>query len=314
MRCFLCPALCLVLGLLCAAPAAVPAAEPGASPFAKPVPQGGTAARCDPLSPSLPAPPPKGVEISAQCDLVCPPGAQEEGEPPCVDDYVDDYNSGCCCSGTWTPIEAVPGGSALMCGRSCTFLYNGNSYRDTDWFRANAAGTIAATCTAEFPVTLVLFPDVDCSDMQPMFATAEACEPAILTWTYEPGEEFWIWVGPSMFSGLPESDYLLEIDGLAELDPLGACCFGASCSMSSPQTCETNGGVWLGADIPCEPEPCGPSPGACCIGESCQVASGVQCAQMGGVWLGVETVCEPNPCAPSPASGETWGAIKRHFR
>jgi len=84
------------------------------------------------------------------CILECPDGALVEGEPPCVDEYEDYYNSGCGVLGTeWTLIEAYEDDCAIMCGLSCTYHYQWSSYRDTDWFTMTAVGgDVTATCEA----------------------------------------------------------------------------------------------------------------------------------------------------------------------
>ena len=147
--------------------------------------------------------------------LVCPDGAQQEGEPPCEDEYVDEYNGGCCCAGetVFTPILPDPQGTAVMCGKSCTYHVHGLSYRDTDWFVLEAGELVRATCTAEFPVLFLLI-YTGCEDLQYIHAFGSAYEPVTLEWTFEPGRQFYLWVGPSTFSGIPESDYVLEVSGL----------------------------------------------------------------------------------------------------
>ena len=148
--------------------------------------------------------------------LVCPDGAQQEGEPPCQDEYRDEYNGGCCCAGplAFTPILPDPQGMAIMCGKSCTFLFNGFSYRDSDWFILEAGGSVTATCTAEFPVLFMLMHETDCSELQYIYAMGDAYELLTLEWPFEPGAPFYLWVGPSAFSGVSESNYILEIAGL----------------------------------------------------------------------------------------------------
>jgi len=150
----------------------------------------------------------------AECVLVCPPGAQQEGEPPCQDQYVDEYNSGCCCGTGFTPIVAGPDGTATMCAKACTFTYNGLSYRDSDWFLLTAGGPVTATCVAEFPVQFMLIYGTECGDLQFIWGQGGRCEPVTLNWPFEPGAVFYLWAGPSVFSGIPESDYRIEVSGL----------------------------------------------------------------------------------------------------
>jgi len=249
------------------------------------------------------------------CELECPPLAQEEGEPPCEDGYVDTYNSGCCCGAGFTPIVPDPEGSAVMCAKSCTFLFEGMSYRDTDWFNLQAeGGTVTATCTAEFPVLFILMYGISCGNLQMIYVTGERCEPVTLSWSFEPDDEFYLWAAPSAFQGVPESDYILEVTGVVPPTPSSACCFSWGCDLYPPQACEVNGGIWLGPEIACDPDPCGPAPGACCVSAVCHVTSQVECAQMGGSWAGAGSDCDPDPCVPTPARSSTWGSIKRSYR
>jgi len=154
------------------------------------------------------------IVMGCGCELDCPEGGELEGEPLCQDDYIDGYNSGCH-TGIFQPLEVDPQGMATMCGKSCTYLFNGFSYRDTDWFTADAAGgTVTATCTAEFPLMIVLFLHADCGFFEYVYAMAGACETVVLDWQYDPGDEVWFWVGPSVFTGIEESDYVFQITGL----------------------------------------------------------------------------------------------------
>jgi len=148
---------------------------------------------------------------------ICPPDGVAEGEPPCMDDYVDEYNSGCCCvEMNWTPIIPVTAGCATMCGRSCTFLHHGLSYRDTDWFACEAAGgPVTVECQADFPVEMLLFDPANCDSLVfDHFVIGEPCETVQLTHSMPANSTFWIWVGPSQFNGIPERPYLLSVCGI----------------------------------------------------------------------------------------------------
>jgi len=161
--------------------------------------------------------------MEGPCTVECPDGALLEGEPPCVDGYQDYYKSGCAMLGTeWSLIEAYDGDCAAMCGRSCTFIYQGSSYRDTDWFTmTGVGGEVSATCTAEFPLQFIYFyvVDHDCTDYEYVLETGGICEPVTLSYSFEAGQELWLWVGPSVFDGVPESDYILDITGIEWYEP-----------------------------------------------------------------------------------------------
>jgi len=151
------------------------------------------------------------------CEMTCPAiGWGWEGEPACHDNYDDVYNGGC---KTETFQYLAPESETVrMCGESGTFLYNGLAYRDTDWYeiRPRAAGTIDVHCEAEFPVLVMLLDGRQgCAGMTTMeFASAGPCQPpASLSVDLDPGT-YWIWVAPSVFSGVPcGSRYRLWIDG-----------------------------------------------------------------------------------------------------
>ncbi len=154
------------------------------------------------------------IEAYSPCVVECPNGAQIEGEPPCADDYYDQYNGGCNTTG-WTEVYGQGGGCADVCGRSCTYLYQGSSYRDTDWYAMYAqGGLVTATCEAEFPLQFILIYGPDCNNLQYDLQTAGPCTPTTLTHDFGAGAEFWLWVGPSTFSGVPESDYAFRVCGI----------------------------------------------------------------------------------------------------
>lgn len=154
-----------------------------------------------------------GVEAYEPCVVECPAGSIIEGEPPCVDNYYDQYNGGCNTTG-WTEVLSESG-CATVCGKSCTYLYQGSSYRDTDWYSMTAAGgLVTATCEAEFPLQFILIWGADCNNLQYEIGTAGPCTPLTLQYNFGAGATFWVWVGSSSFSGVPESDYAYEVCGL----------------------------------------------------------------------------------------------------
>jgi len=155
------------------------------------------------------------VEGFQPCVVECPQGALLEGEPACVDGYWDVYDGGCNSSG-WVTINAQSGDCADLCGKSCTYVYGGLSYRDTDWYKVFAVGNgyVSYTLTAEFPSVAILIYGLDCANLQYSYATGAACAPVNLTWYTAPGQEIWLWAGASVYSGLPESDYLIHACGI----------------------------------------------------------------------------------------------------
>lgn len=134
--------------------------------------------------------------------LECEPGDVIEGEPVCHDDYDDQYNSGC--GGTPPAYQAIACGETI-CGTSGTFLFEGLQYRDTDWFElTHAGGDLTFTATAELPVMIILI-DAGAGDCweYDMLAWTEAApgEVASISVPDNPPGLYWLWIGPSEFSG-----------------------------------------------------------------------------------------------------------------
>lgn len=254
------------------------------------------------------------INLIPPCVVFCPPGGIEEGEPPCVDQYHDIFNGGCPSTG-WTPLLPDLSGCVTMCGRSCTFHFNGFDYRDTDWYAGAAVGgPVTVSVRAEFPVQGILICGTDCANLRYEIGIADPCGTLALTRDCAPDLNLWVWVGPAVFSGIPESDYVLEACGLREP---GACCYASGhCLASSMDECTSIGGTWLGWGTLCEPSPCGADPyGACCLpGGACEVLVQSGCTQAGGRFVGAGADCDPNPCSPTPAQPATWGRIKSEFR
>jgi hypothetical protein len=150
------------------------------------------------------------------CILDCPPRALMENEPDCYDDYYDIYNGGCNSSG-WITMCPQDSSSAVMCGKSGTYVYHGMSYRDTDWIRVYGNGeTMTATCEAEFPLQLIFIYTTDCNDLYYDIAPpVDPCVPVSLSRQVDTGTEAWIWVGSTEFSGIPcGSDWILWMDNI----------------------------------------------------------------------------------------------------
>lgn len=149
----------------------------------------------------------------------CAPDALPEGEPDCHDDYVDLYNGGCdTAQPAFTWIEGTPDGSPLdLCGTSGTFLSGEETLRDTDWFELHVSqpGTITVEGRAEFALEMILIDgNGGCAGFQILtYALADAFYDATMIWECEPGT-YWLWIGPSVFTGVPcGSLYTARIGG-----------------------------------------------------------------------------------------------------
>ena len=214
-----------------------------------------------------------GIAEFTPCHVECAPNDIPEGEPPCYTDYFDSYDSGCNGAG-WIQIM----GCETICGKSGTYLYNGNSYRDTDWYTVTGSnGLIITDCIAEFPLQFILIYYTNCNDLQYELTTADPCQNATLSYYIANGQEAWIWVGPSMFNGVAcESTYRLHVSGLQY--PPG-------------------------------------TPGACCLADgTCVYEEAAACEADQGQWIGFCDSCDPSPCTPTPVKPTTWGAIKQRYR
>ena len=150
------------------------------------------------------------------CQVNCPAGALQEGEPPCGDNYYDMYDGGCNSQG-WVPIVEQSDGCADMCGKSGTYLYNGGSYRDTDWYSITGSGqTVSFDCIAAFPLQMIFIYGADCSNLLYNYLQEPECTSGNLSYFVATGVENWLWVGPSVFTGVPcESLYWMHVCGLS---------------------------------------------------------------------------------------------------
>jgi hypothetical protein len=85
---------------------------------------------------------------------------------------------------------------------------------------------------------------------------------------------------------------------------IGACCSGYpayTCSEETEEACLSVGGIWMGAGIPCDADPCPPQPtGACCfIDEDCiDGLTPSACINAGGTFQGANTTCAQSECDP----------------
>lgn len=158
------------------------------------------------------------------CWLECPDGAIPEGEPECGPGYVDDFNGGCGSDPTVYQTIECGADPVVYCGTSGTWE-DGFQYRDTDWYEItlNETKTLTVCAEAEFPLLVFLLdgnptPGPDpCADDDMIidYDYAYPCDPICFTRTFAPGT-YWIWVGPSVFDGVPcdiMNRYILSIEG-----------------------------------------------------------------------------------------------------
>ncbi len=166
----------------------------------------------------------------------CFPEDQVEGEPDCGPDYVDTTNGGC----NFSPNVFQPVECGTICGKTGTYLNNGQNFRDTDWYSITVgAGTYTFSGIADgFRLRLFVMNPV-CPAQSIGTTTAASCtQSSALTFT-GPGT-FYLFASPDVFSGVPcGSRYRLTITGPG----IPVCC-----AIPCPSTSQVEG----------EPE-CGPN-------------------------------------------------------
>jgi hypothetical protein len=159
------------------------------------------------------------------CEVECPPEGIDEGEGPCYDGYVDDYNGGCN-SDPEAYVYVTPSTETITyCGQGGNF--DANNMRDTDWYwmdLTEATTDVTICVEAEFGVILGFI------DMSPgcdeifspySYVLAGPCEPACLTEPL-PAGPWCVFVATSDWQNWPcDSDYVLTIDGY-ETSAMGA--------------------------------------------------------------------------------------------
>jgi hypothetical protein len=162
------------------------------------------------------------------CDLSPGPDADLEGEPPCLNGYNDEFNSGCN-GGGWVELWTRGSGCVEVNGQCCTYTRNGEARRDEDWYfgLCGPVGTVTASCVAEFPVELSFVDGVLCESIQFIRATAAPCDTVSLSREVTPTSEFWVVVAPSVTEGIPRRNYRLTVCGLNVNNPVEETSWGA---------------------------------------------------------------------------------------
>jgi len=137
------------------------------------------------------------------CMIECPPGSIAEGEVCPEDGYIDDFNGGC--NSMPLVFSAINNGD-VICGTASTYVLEGSGHRDTDWYEiiVDEPTTITWSVEADFPVAIFIIDGSLGCNFYSIIATgaAAACETATAIAPVTPGT-YWLWVGPSIFSGMP---------------------------------------------------------------------------------------------------------------
>jgi hypothetical protein len=160
------------------------------------------------------------------CFLDCPADGTPEGEPPLVDGYNDQFNSGCGGSPSYSfpPLTGDGAGALTFCGVTGWYLSSsGGQFRDTDWFilTSGPAENIEIIADAEYATYLFELSPQNCSSVGvAQQVTAGPCAAATMAITgYPGGSPVWFWTGPTVF-GPPAGagnmyDYVVWFTGLA---------------------------------------------------------------------------------------------------
>lgn len=166
------------------------------------------------------------VTETGPCNMYCPDDAVPEGEPPLADDYRDAHNGGCDSPYFGNPFQEidwinVEGGNpydgyAWLCGVSGWYrAASGGHRRDTDWYRVFAlqTGVMEFTVEAEFPCYMNKMAPLDCATVEAELGAIVSCEnPATLSFPVDAGEEIWLMVCPTTFSGpVTEFTYFMTV-------------------------------------------------------------------------------------------------------
>ena len=138
------------------------------------------------------------------CEVECPPDATVDPEPECGDDYEDTTNGGC---NSEPPVFGTIECGETICGTAGTFTYQGNAYRDTDWYMFSLAqpSPVTWTVTADFPVLIFLLDIVDCDDFGNNLsesATGGPCQEVTIDAGEIPPGDYIAFVAPSGFDGV----------------------------------------------------------------------------------------------------------------
>jgi hypothetical protein len=164
-------------------------------------------------------------QLRDPCDVVSPPGAIDENEPPLVDEYVDHWNGGCAAPADHQFQElGSASGTVQLFGRSGWFSPYGWPNYDSDWFAVEVGddtGLLTATIESEFPVWLELIEVTGDCDSWGAWRVLESatCVPETLG-IWAAGLSFALVVTPTMSvppegDGVVSFDYLLTVEGLA---------------------------------------------------------------------------------------------------
>ena len=160
----------------------------------------------------------------------CPAGGIDEGEGPCFDGYVDEFNGGCNSEPpVFSVVEPSPD-QITICGIGGN--YDDNSLRDTDWYLLDLAceeTTITLDVVAEFgPVVGFVDMSPGCGNITGFYSyvTGTQCYSTYITETL-PAGEWAVFVSTADWLDWPcDAEYVLTIDGYEQCVPVERASWG----------------------------------------------------------------------------------------
>ena len=205
------------------------------------------------------------VSGSIPCQIACPDPNTPENEPDCYNGYVDHTNGGC--NSAPDVFGNVVSGETI-CGTAGTYLFNGQEYRDTDWYTLtlDSPKMVRINGMADFPF-LIFVVQPPCPGTDLCYEIADPCAELNLTaGTLGPGE-YWIIALPSVFTDVPcGSEYYFTVtaEDPPSPPPNDLCETATPITGPYPQTvfgttigatldCPDNlgiNGVWYSIDLP----------------------------------------------------------------
>ncbi len=169
-------------------------------------------------------------QFTTQCEIAPCVGIQEN-EADIPDEGSDVTNGGC--NSTPPVFQAINIGDTY-CGKVNTYTVAGGQSRDTDWYRLDLSAStlfwdLTWTVTSEFDLLIFIInagnPD-DCSNATIIGSgvTALPCATAVETALGLAPGVYYVWVGPSVFTGYPAStgphNYTATLTGVSHIPPI----------------------------------------------------------------------------------------------
>jgi hypothetical protein len=152
------------------------------------------------------------ITLPPPCDIQCPPESVAEGEVDCFDGYFDVFNGGCNSS---PPMFDTIDPEEIICGTSGTFLFEGVSHRDSDWFQFTLAESsrVSFDGETEFSASFMVLDADNCDSLEVLDQiTSGPCQTYSTSLILPPGV-FCAFMAPTDFYGVEcGAEYYLQFD------------------------------------------------------------------------------------------------------